>query len=177
MSYTIYSLNAICEKYNSVGEADGMNDVSFFWQRIWQGWKMICRESIAATKDCNENWYENNWLHSHYTPWIVIFSSPLEAAPILHWLMSLPDSSTSVCFKNIFDINGPLGKASNKILKIDAGALILVTGQEEIFYLLLWKDISWYFNKKHCFHQKLSLYSRQVKPNGCGVYSIRLRLD
>ena len=113
----------------------------------------------CSNKDCDENWYEHNWLHSHYTPWIVIFSSPSEAAPILHWPMSLPDSSTSVCFKNIFDINGPLGKASNKIFKIDAGSLILVTGQEEIFYLLLWKDISWYFNKKHCFHQKLSLYS------------------
>lgn len=47
--------------------------------------------------------------------------------------MSLPHSSTSICFINIFDINGPLGKTSNKNFKIDAGALILVTGQEERF--------------------------------------------
>lgn len=94
---------------------------------------MIHRESIAVTKivmrigmnitDC-----------ILITLWIVIFS-PSEAAPISHWLMSLPHSSASVGFKNIFYINGPLGRASNKKnLKIDTGTLILVTGQEEIFY-------------------------------------------
>ena len=96
---------------------------------------------LCSDKDYNENWYEHNWLHSHYTLWIVIFSSSLEAAPIHHWLMSLPHSSTSICFKNIFDINGPLGKASNKNFKI-AGALILVTGRKEISYLIVWKVIS-----------------------------------
>lgn len=67
----------------------------------------------CSDKDCNENWYEHYRLHSHYTLWIVILSSS-EAAPIFHWLMNLLHSSASICFKNIFDINGPLGKASNK---------------------------------------------------------------
>lgn len=68
----------------------------------------------CGDKDCNENWYEHYLLHSHYTLWIVIFSSSSEAVPILHWLMTLLYSSASICCKNIFDINGPLGKARNK---------------------------------------------------------------
>jgi len=139
MSYTIYSPNAICEKYNNV-LGRGMRK-----KGRWHEWCLIfLTKNITrmendtpwihcSDKDCNENWYEHNWLCSHYTLWNVISSSSLEVAPILHWLMSLPQSSTSICFKNIFAINGPLGKASNKNFKIDAGDLILVTGQEEIF--------------------------------------------
>lgn len=132
------------EKYNEV-PGRGMSK-----KCRWYEWCLIFLTKTVARmendtpwihcsdKHCNDKWYEPCWLHSHYTLQIVILSS--EAVPILHWLLSL------ICFKNIFEIKGPLGEANNKNFKIDAGALILVTGQEEIFHLLVWKDISWHFN-------------------------------
>lgn len=91
----------------------------------------------CSDKDCNENWFEHNQLHSHYTLWIVIFSSSSEVAPILHWLISLLHSSTSNYSQNILDINEPLEKASNKHFKIDPWVLIPMTGQEEILFAVI----------------------------------------
>lgn len=42
--------------------------------------------------------------------------------------MSFLYSFILICFINIFDINGLLGKISNKNFKIDVGVLILVIG-------------------------------------------------
>lgn len=89
--------------------------------------------TVNPLQDCNENWYEHGLPHSHYTLQIAILLSS-QAAPDLHCLMRLPQSCSSVCFKNIFDTSELLEEASNKNSKIDAGTLTPMTGQEDIFY-------------------------------------------
>ena len=139
MSSIIYSSNAICEKYGKVS-GRGVRK-----RGRWHEWCLIFLTKNltrvendtpwmhCSDKDCNENWYEHNRLPSHYTPRLQSSHPSLRLHPPSTdwWILHI---ALLQFYINIFYINGPLGKASNINFKTDTGALILVTGEEEIVF-------------------------------------------